>query len=803
MADGRQALEHGGNPPHRDAWIPACAGMTEVGQGEDDGGRVPATRHRNENAASDLLGGGGAPAPRSRPEDSASGLLPLQGEDRGGGAPVSRGRPEDAASDLLRGEGAPVSRSRPEDAGSDLRVSRNPPKARVGNESGTGEPPVTGTGTAAGESSPQRTRQTQRKKRRKKVRQRTLPNAKRPLTRLRGATDGASAARIACATVPLFPLAARLRCEPDLRREAVAVFEGNGSHARVIAATRLARQAGVRPGMTLQQARARLPKLLARARDPQSEQIAREVLLEVCERFTPRLEIGDLGEGAARDDGGTVYLDIQGLERHYRHAERDPELELAHELMRQLDAAGLPVRVGVASSKLAARVAAGLPNAPHLVPPGEEASFLAPLPLHRLCPETEVAETLSRWGIESIGDLAELPRDEVASRLGDLGQRLHLTARGIDPRPLVVREPPQSLREGMTLEWPVVQLEPFLFIARTALERLCERLAQRGLGCRRLEISLQLEPDGYHERSIELPSPTREAHTLLTLVRLDLEAHTPGAPINGFQLIAHPDTPKLAQLSLLGPASLSPDRLATTLARLFALLGPGRVGSPRPAPGHRPERFRLVEYVPPPPPKVRTRIEPGRGLLAVRVLRPALELEVLTRDDATRSGRASGPYHHLAAADEVREPGTQAGGAASPRSTSSATTGSSGGSGAAARGHRGTASGPDGGASADSDRGSDPVIEVDDMARHPGIFRRCPRQNAPPTEVRSLENEKGKPKIDGAVRVASGPWELEEDWWSSERTERDYWDVELSDGGLYRIYHERREDRWYADGIYD
>jgi protein ImuB len=59
------------------------------------------------------------------------------------------------------------------------------------------------------------------------------------------------------------------------------------------------------------------------------------------------------------------------------------------------------------------------------------------------------------------------------------------------------------------------------------------------------------------------------------------------------------------------------------------------------------------------------------------------------------------------------------------------------------------------------------------------------------------------PRIQGRVRVASGPWELEERWWSEDRTERDYWDVELEDGALYRIYRDRRSERWFADGVYD
>jgi hypothetical protein len=59
------------------------------------------------------------------------------------------------------------------------------------------------------------------------------------------------------------------------------------------------------------------------------------------------------------------------------------------------------------------------------------------------------------------------------------------------------------------------------------------------------------------------------------------------------------------------------------------------------------------------------------------------------------------------------------------------------------------------------------------------------------------------PRIQGLVRVAAGPWALEEGWWRGEPVARAYWDVELSGGGLYRIYQDRRTGDWFADGMYD
>ena len=71
-----------------------------------------------------------------------------------------------------------------------------------------------------------------------------------------------------------------------------------------------------------------------------------------------------------------------------------------------------------------------------------------------------------------------------------------------------------------------------------------------------------------------------------------------------------------------------------------------------------------------------------------------------------------------------------------------------------------------------------------------------------PTAVKSLSPD-AAPSISGNVRVAAGPWSLEDGWWTDVPADRDYWDVELADGGLYRIYRDRAADRWFADGVYD
>lgn len=420
--------------------------------------------------------------------------------------------------------------------------------------------------------------------------------------------------RIAALYVPMFPLAARLRSDPELKGEAVAVLEGSGNNAHIVAATRRARIKGVRPGQSLAQARSLVPKLIARERDRECERTAQEALVEVAETFSPRIE----------DPGfGIVFFDVSGLERHFA-SERD----LAAAAIRTADAMSLPARCGIAASKLAARVAAELPQSPTVVAPGTEIEFLAPLPLERLTPELDAAATLSRWGLSSIGELAKLPEGEVASRLGELGRELHYAARGIDPRPLIPRALPPEFREGMDLEWPLVALEPFLFIANAALDRLSTRMEMQGFACRRLELAMKLDPDGFHTRAIDLPAPTRDVKTMLTLLRLDLEKTPPGAPVCGFAIVAHPDRPRRAQLSLFGPTAVSPEKLATAIARLISMLGEGRAGMPVSVDGHLPDRYGIAEYAPPAPPKLTPEVKPSRAAAAVRVFRPPIPVEV-------------------------------------------------------------------------------------------------------------------------------------------------------------------------------
>jgi DNA polymerase-4 len=115
---------------------------------------------------------------------------------------------------------------------------------------------------------------------------------------------------------------------------------------------------------------------------------------------------------------------------------------------------GLPASVGLATSKLVAKVASDYdkPEGCTIVAPGEEAAFLAPLRVHALWgigPRT--AERLALLGIQTIGELATADPRAVQMEFGSHAESLQARARGIDKRPVVADPgPPKSISQERT-----------------------------------------------------------------------------------------------------------------------------------------------------------------------------------------------------------------------------------------------------------------------------------------------------------------------------------------------------------------
>jgi len=188
--------------------------------------------------------------------------------------------------------------------------------------------------------------------------------------------------------------------------------------------------------------------------------------------------------------------------------------------------------------------------------------------------------------------------------------------------------PPETVREGVVLDWPVRQLERLLGEAERPIGRIAARLTARGRGCRLLELEIGLETGETVRRAIRLPRPTAEASTLLDLAGLELERRPPDAPVTALVLVAHPARVPRAQLTLFGPEALSPQKTAAVVARLAAAFGPERAGSPDIPDSHVPTRPRPVPFDPPPAREISGGSGSPPAVLALRRVDPPCPLEV-------------------------------------------------------------------------------------------------------------------------------------------------------------------------------
>ena len=312
---------------------------------------------------------------------------------------------------------------------------------------------------------------------------------------------------------------------------------------------------------------------------------------------------------------------------------------LAKNCCRAAAARQLRLRIGIAGTCTAARLLARAESREDLVvvEPGTEAIALAPLCAYDLLDRIENAEpapshdfarferpshlvvsTFRRWGIRTLGELAALPVDGVAARLGVHGTRWQRLARGEDLRPLRPEVPKERFEQALDLEWPIDGLEPLSFVLGRLLEPLTAHLERRGRGAAVLHVRLHLVTRTVHERSLQLPAPMRDARTFRTLLLLDLESHPPSAAIDRVVVAVDPTPARIVQFSLLTRPIPSPEQLSTLTARLAALMGEDRCGSPVVVDSWQPGAFAMKPFNPGPwdrgprdPDRIRTRNLPA------------------------------------------------------------------------------------------------------------------------------------------------------------------------------------------------
>jgi protein ImuB len=530
-------------------------------------------------------------------------------------------------------------------------------------------------------------------------------------------------------------------------------------------------------------------------------------LLDIARTVSPRVAVHSSRQ---------ILIDIEGLERLVG----DPRAIGDHLRQAAADRGMAPVHVAVAGTCTAAMLLAAARAGVTVVAAGEEAAALAPLPLRTLTvlaqeesvvssqysvasrkpegrrqktegsvlnsgpsrlppsasrlesripnpesrtPNPDCFAVLARWGLRTLGELAALPAADLSERLGQDGIRWQRLARGEDTGPLAPAPEEEPFEASLELEWPIGDLEPLSFVLTRLLDPLCQRLERRDRGAAALHLRLRLVTRDLHLRSLQLPAPMRDPKVLRTLLLLDLESHPAPAGIDAVTLAIDPTPGRIVQESLLTRALPAPELISTLVARLQALAGEGRCGSPVTVDSYRPGAFTMAPFVV----EAEASTSTPNPAPARRTLSPS------TRARGSLS-RVEGSERGVSTRVEGRIPNPE------PRT---------------------------------------PSPEPRELAPSLRRFRlpipaRVLMDGNRPVSVRT-----DRPALAGGrVQAAAGPWRTSGEWWKTPAApaggspgsppgragwNRDEWDVALSDGGLYRIFEDRGTGRWFVEAVVD
>ncbi len=371
--------------------------------------------------------------------------------------------------------------------------------------------------------------------------------------------------RILALWCPDWPVVAATTAAGLPPHQPVAVAAAN----RLVACSATARAEGVRRGLRRREAQGRCPELAVFADEPDRDARLFEPVAAAVEELAPGVEV-------VRP--GLVALAVRGPARYFGGEAATAE-RLVDQVRRR---AGVACQAGVADGLFTAMLAARRGS---LVPPGEAAAFLAPLPVAELDTEPgagrgELVSLLRRLGLRTLGSFAALPASDVASRFDADAVLAHRLARGLDPRPPARRRPPDDLGVREMLDPPVDRVDTAAFVARGLAERLHVALAGHGLACTRLGVHAQTGDGRELARVWRCAEPlTPEATADRVRWQLDAWLARGGTgPVAVLRLVPEEVVDAGAlQLGLWGDVGAADERAARALVRVQAMLGPEAV----------------------------------------------------------------------------------------------------------------------------------------------------------------------------------------------------------------------------------
>lgn len=291
---------------------------------------------------------------------------------------------------------------------------------------------------------------------------------------------------------------------PELAGKAVLVGGRPEERGVVASASYPARAFGVHSAMPMARALKLCPEaVVLPPRHHLYRDYSRQVM-SILRETSPLMEQMSIDE---------AYLDLTD-----RITAWDEGVEIARGLQRRVkEEIGLSASLGVATNKLVAKVASDRdkPGGLTVVRPGEEAAFLAPLPVRVLWGVGPVtAAKLAEMGVNTVGELAQLSEEVLRARFGIHGVEMARRARGIDTRPVVTEHEVKSVSQERTFTHDLRDAEALKQQLWRLSQGVSRRLKRAGLAAQTVVIKLRYADFTTLTRQMTLMTPTDDERVI-------------------------------------------------------------------------------------------------------------------------------------------------------------------------------------------------------------------------------------------------------------------------------------------------
>lgn len=334
--------------------------------------------------------------------------------------------------------------------------------------------------------------------------------------------------------------------DPSLRGKPFAVGGRPDQRGVIASCSYPARQRGVRSAMPTSRALRICPELrMLPSRHGVYHQHSEKVMA-ILNQITPQIEQISIDE---------AFVELSESSESEQLLAQNLQARIFKEL-------SLPCSIGIAGNKLVAKIATDMgkasarssspPMAITIVPPGEEAAFIAPLPVEALWgvgPKT--AERLEEIGILTIGDLAKKSAAELTRLFGKIGAELSQHARGIDERPIVTFHEPKSISQETTYSQDCHELPKLLETLREQSMQVSRRLKSAHRFGATVKIKIRWPDFTSLTRQVTISQPTQDTEQIYQAALLLFhQVWSQGKAVRLIGVGVSSLTPEIRQLSL-------------------------------------------------------------------------------------------------------------------------------------------------------------------------------------------------------------------------------------------------------------